>query len=92
MFQYINQLQFSNYQLLTSFQLCTRLGGEKKESQSVQKKSQRVCHFVAQPEISRPPHTLPIKVTSSWRAAELAFLLVYEVMNRLEIPLVYRLQ
>ena len=42
---------------------------QKKNLRVCKKKSQRVCHFVAQQEISRPPHTLPIKVTSSWRAS-----------------------
>ena len=42
---------------------------QKKNLRVCKKKSQRVCHFVAQQEISRPPHTLPIKVTSYWRAA-----------------------
>ena len=42
---------------------------QKKNLRVCKKKSQRVCHFVAQQEISRSPHTLPIKVTSYWRAA-----------------------
>ena len=42
---------------------------QKKNLRVCKKKSQRVYHFVAQQEISRPPHTLPIKVTSYWRAA-----------------------
>ena len=42
LFQYINQLQFSNYQLLKSYQLC-KIGCKKRISECAKKISERFC-------------------------------------------------